>query len=130
MWLILQQTAPDDYVLATGEAHSVREFVQIAFSFVGKQVDWVGSGVNEKGVDADSGRVLVEVDPRYFRPTEVDLLIGNPSKAREKLGWRHKVSFEELIAEMVESDLKLVQQEMPTMTASSQQRAVEPSVPL
>jgi GDPmannose 4,6-dehydratase len=94
MWLILQQDTPDDYVLATGESHSVREFVEKAFSYIGRTIVWHGSGVEEKGVDKSTGQVLVEVDPRYFRPTEVDALLGDPSKARAKLGWRHKTSFD------------------------------------
>ena len=112
MWLILQQPQPDDYVLATGETHSVREFVEKAFSCVGRRIVWRGEGVDEKGYDAASGQTLVEIDPRYFRPTEVDLLIGDPTKARTRLGWRHKVSFDTLVAEMVDSDLKLVQSEI------------------
>src|SRR4030088_143279 len=92
MWLILQQPDPDDYVLATGETRSVREFVEKAFSLVGMEIIWRGSGVDEKGIDPKSGRTLVEVDPRYFRPTEVDLLVGDPAKARKKLGWHHNVS--------------------------------------
>jgi GDPmannose 4,6-dehydratase len=111
MWLIVQQAKPDDYVLATGETHSVREFVEKAFAIVGKQIVWRGHGVEEKGFDAASGRQLVEIDPEYFRPTEVELLIGDPSKARSRLGWRHKISFEQLVAEMVQSDLKLVESE-------------------
>jgi GDPmannose 4,6-dehydratase len=105
MWMMLQQDEPDDYVLATGEKHSVREFVEKAFAIVGKKIVWQGSGVDEKGLDVRSGRVLVEVDPRYFRPTEVDLLLGDPSKARQKLGWKHRTSFEDLVREMVEADL-------------------------
>src|SRR5437016_5745418 len=89
MWLILQQQTPDDYVLATGEAHSVREFVEKAFACVGPQIEWRGSGSEEKGVDARTGRILVEIDPRYFRPTEVDLLLGDPAKARTKLVFWH-----------------------------------------
>jgi GDPmannose 4,6-dehydratase len=111
MWRIVQQPEPDDYVLATGEAHSVREFVELAFHQVGIKLDWRGTGTQEKGVEAASGRVLVEIDPRYFRPAEVDVLIGDPSKARQKLGWHHKVSFEELVAEMVQHDLGLVKQQ-------------------
>ena len=99
---------PDDYVLATGETHSVREFVEKAFAQIGVKIVWQGAGVDEKGIDAESGRVLVEIDPRYFRPTEVDLLIGDPSKARSRLGWQHKVSFDELVGEMVAADLKTV----------------------
>ncbi len=111
MWLILQQDQPDDYVLATGESHSVREFVVQAFARVGKAIEWRGNGVEEKGVDAKTGQVLIEVDPRYFRPTEVDSLVGDPAKARQKLGWRHKTSFSELVSEMVESDLRLLETE-------------------
>jgi len=108
MWRILQQSEPDDYVLATGETHSVREFVEKAFAEIGVRIAWEGAGVEEKGLDARSGRVLVQVDPRYFRPTEVDLLVGDPSKARSKLGWQHKVSFEQLVAEMVAADVRAV----------------------
>ena len=111
MWLILQQPGPDDYVLATGEAHSVREFVDKAFACVGRRLEWQGSGLEEKGVDARDGRTLVEIDPRYFRPTEVDVLLGDPTKARTKLGWHHKLSFEELVREMVETDLAAVKLE-------------------
>ena len=111
MWRILQCSEPDDYVLATGETHSVREFVEKAFAQIGVKIVWQGAGVDEKGIDAESGRVLVEIDPRYFRPTEVDLLIGDPSKARSKLGWQHKVSFEQLVGEMVAADLKTVADE-------------------
>ena len=118
MWLVTQQPDPDDYVLATGETRSVREFVEEAFAQVGKEIVWRGSGVDEKGLDARSGRVLVEIDPRYFRPTEVDLLIGDSTKAREKLGWRHKVSFDALVAEMVQADLELVRQEAGLRDAS------------
>jgi GDPmannose 4,6-dehydratase len=105
MWRILQQGEPDDYVLATGEAHSVRELIECAFSVVGRRVDWRGSGDSETGLDAATGKVVVEIDPRYYRPTEVDFLLGDPSKARQKLGWSHTVTFEQLVTEMVESDL-------------------------
>ena len=111
MWLIVQQPEPDDYVLATGEAHSVREFVEKAFARVGRRIEWKGSGVTERAVEIGTGRVLVEVDPHYFRPTEVDSLVGDPSKARQRLGWCHKVSFEQLIAEMVDADLAEVREE-------------------
>jgi GDPmannose 4,6-dehydratase len=111
MWLMLQQPQPDDYVLATGEAHSVREFVELAFGHVGRKIEWRGKGVDEKGRDAKTGEVLVEVDRRYFRPTEVDLLLGDPTRAREKLGWRHKTTFAELVREMVEADLVEVERE-------------------
>jgi GDPmannose 4,6-dehydratase len=111
MWRILQQPEPDDYVLATGDTHSVREFVELAFAQIGTRIAWKGEGLDEEGFDTASGRILVKVDPRYFRPTEVDLLIGDPSKAREKLGWQHKVSFEELVAEMVAADLAAIARE-------------------
>jgi GDPmannose 4,6-dehydratase len=111
MWMILQQKQPDDYVLATGEKHSVREFAEKAFANIGRRIDWQGAGVEEKGIDARSGEVLIEIDPRYFRPTEVGLLLGDPSKARERLGWRHKTTFEELVTEMVEADLAAVRRE-------------------
>jgi GDPmannose 4,6-dehydratase len=111
MWLIVQQPEPDDYVLATGESHSIREFVEKAFARVGRRIEWQGSGVAERGLDAASGKVLVEIDPRYFRPTEVDSLLGDASKARQKLGWRHKVSFAQLVEEMVDADLKVVRNE-------------------
>ena len=104
MWMMLQQDEPDDYVLATGEKHSVREFVERAFDHVGRTIAWRGSGVDETGIDAKSGQILVEIDPRYFRPTEVDLLLGDPGKARQKLDWRHKTSFADLVKEMVEGD--------------------------
>ncbi len=108
MWKILQHPEPDDFVLATGESHSVREFVEKAFIEIGTRIVWEGQGLDEKGVDAKTSRVLVSVDPRYFRPTEVDLLIGDPSKARSKLGWQHKISFDQLVSEMVAADLKEV----------------------
>ena len=105
MWLMLQQEKPDDYVLATGESHSVREFVEKAFAATGRAIIWSGKGVDEIGRDAASGAVLVRVDPRYFRPTEVDRLLGDSSKARARLGWRHETSFDELVREMVAADL-------------------------
>jgi len=111
MWMIVQQDGPDDYVLATGERHTVREFVEKAFACVNRDIQWRGKGIKEAGIDARSGRVLVEVDPRYFRPTEVDLLLGDPSKAHQRLGWRHKTSFEDMIKEMVAADLVAVGRE-------------------
>ncbi len=111
MWMMLQQDEPDDYVLATGEKHSVREFVERAFDHVGRAIAWRGTGVDETGIDAKSGQILVEIDPRYFRPTEVDLLLGDPGKARQKLGWRHKTSFADLVREMVEGDRSEVRSE-------------------
>jgi GDPmannose 4,6-dehydratase len=108
MYRIVQQDKPDDFVLATGATHSVREFVELAFAETGRRIEWRGKGVDETGVDRSSGQVLVRVDPSYFRPTEVDLLIGDASKAHEKLGWRHKTSFADLVAQMVRSDLALL----------------------
>ncbi len=105
MWRILQQDSPDDYVLATGETHSVREFVELAFKAGGRTVEWSGSGIDERGLDAKTGEVLVKIDPRYFRPTEVDLLLGDPSKAKNVLGWEHTTNFEQLVQEMFDSDL-------------------------
>jgi len=106
---MLQQDAPDDYVLATGEAHSVREFVERAFSHVGITISWRGSGVEETGVEDLTGQALVSIDPRYFRPTEVDLLLGDASKAKRHLGWSHNTQFAELVREMVEADLAALQ---------------------
>ena len=111
MWRILQQDEPDDYVLGTGETHSVREFVELAFAEVGRKVVWEGEGTDEVGRDAASGQVLVQIDPRYFRPTEVDLLWSDPSKAKEKLGWEHTTPFKDLVKEMVASDLQVVADE-------------------
>jgi GDPmannose 4,6-dehydratase len=111
MWMIVQQEEPDDYVLATGESHSVREFVEKAFACIGRTIVWKGTGVEEKGVDRATGKVLVEVDPRYFRPTEVDMLIGDPRKAHNKFGWRHRVTFDELVHEMVNADLTAIRSE-------------------
>ncbi len=105
MWLMLQQEQADDYVLATGETTLVRDFVAKAFSEVGITINWSGTGVDEKGSCAETGKVLVEVDPRYFRPTEVELLIGDPTKAKEKLGWVHETKWEQLCAEMVAADM-------------------------
>jgi GDPmannose 4,6-dehydratase len=111
MWMMLQQDEPDDYVLATGEKHAVREFVERAFDYVGRPIAWRGKGVDETGVDAKTGKILVEIDPRYFRPTEVDLLLGDPRKAHQKLGWRHKTSFADLVGEMVDNDRRQVRLE-------------------
>jgi len=108
MWLMMQQDSPDDYVLATGISHSVREFVESAFARVGRQIEWRGTGVKEEGRDAGSGDILIRIDPRYFRPTEGDLLQGDASKARKVLGWQPKTGFDELVAEMIDADLKVV----------------------
>ena len=111
MWLMLQQDQPDDYVLATGENHSIREFIERAFGEVGRAIEWSGSDLDEVGRDAKTGAELVAIDSRYFRPTEVEQLIGDPTKAYEKLGWRHEVGFEELVREMVAADLEAVKRD-------------------
>lgn len=106
MWLMLQQDKADDFVLATGKTYEVREFVEKAFNEVGIKVEWKGEGIDEKGFNAETGDVLVEVDERYFRPTEVELLIGDPSKAEKELGWKHKYDLQALVSEMVQADIK------------------------
>jgi GDPmannose 4,6-dehydratase len=108
MWLIVQQNQPDDYVLATGETHSVREFVEKAFAHIGRDIVWRGSGVDEKGIDRSSGAILVEVDAPYFRPIEVEILVGDPSKAHSKLGWQHRTGFGQLVRDMVDADLAVM----------------------
>ena len=112
MWLMLQQDEPDDYVLATGTTTPVRDFVQWAFEDVGITLEWQGAGIDEKGIDTATGNVLVEVDPRYFRPTEVELLLGDPTKAKTRLGWEHETSVRDLAREMVQADLKVMQTSM------------------
>ncbi len=111
MWRIVQQETADDYVLATGETHSVREFIELAFAEIGMKIEWKGEGVDEKGIDVKSGRTIVAIDPRYFRLTEVDLLIGDPTKANTKLGWKHTTAFPQLVKEMVAADLATVARE-------------------
>ena len=111
MWRIVQHDVADDWVLATGETHPVREFVELAFAELGRTIEWQGKGVDEIGRDAKTGDVLVKIDPRYFRPTEVDLLIGDPTKAKEKLGWTHTTKFADLVSEMVRADVALVERE-------------------
>lgn len=106
MWLMLQQDEPDDYVLATGEAHTVREFAEAAFKSTGIDIQWTGLGTSEKGMEAKTGRVLIEVSPAYFRPSEVDILLGNPSKAVKKLGWKRRINFNELVNMMVRADME------------------------
>ena len=109
MWLMMQQDTADDYVLATGETTEVRQFVEWAFEDVGIDLEWTGSGIDEKGLCKETGKCLVEVDPRYFRPTEVELLLGDPTKAREKLGWAHETNVRDLAREMVQYDLKVME---------------------
>jgi len=110
-WLMLQQDTPEDYVISTGEQHSVREFIELAGSQLGFSIEWRGNGIDEQGVDRNTGRVLVKVDPRYFRPTEVDTLLGDCSKAKGRLGWKPEISFGTLVQEMVESDLELAKRD-------------------
>lgn len=112
MWLMLQQDKPDDFVIATNETRTVREFVEIAFAHVGIEIVWQGSGVDEVGIDKATGRVVLKVNKRFFRPAEVDVLLGNPAKAEEKLGWERKISFKELVARMVDNDMNLVAKEL------------------
>ena len=111
MWRIVQQQEPDDYILATGETHSVREFVELAFAGVGRKIEWRGKGIDEAGIDFSTGDTVVRIDSRYFRPTEVDLLLGDPSKAHRVLGWKHTVTFPELVSDMVSSDLEVIANE-------------------
>ncbi len=109
MWLILQHDIPEDFVIATGEYHTVREFATLAFREVGIELEWSGEGVEEKGTDKATGKVIVEVDPKYFRPSEVEQLLGDPTKARTLLGWNpRKTSFEELVKIMVHNDMRFV----------------------
>ncbi|MCQ2521703.1 MAG: GDP-mannose 4,6-dehydratase [Lachnospiraceae bacterium] len=112
MWLMLQQDTPDDYVVATGETRTVREFVQIAFEKAGYEIEFKGSGINEVGIDKATGKTLVSVNPKFFRPAEVELLIGNPAKAEEKLGWKREISFDEIVQRMVDNDIKLTEKEI------------------
>jgi GDPmannose 4,6-dehydratase len=105
MWRIVQHDEADDFVLATGETHSVREFVELAFAEIGRVIEWSGAGIDEVGLDPRTGDILVRIDPRYFRPTEVDLLLGDARKAHERLGWKHTTTFRELVQEMVAADL-------------------------
>jgi GDPmannose 4,6-dehydratase len=110
-WMMLQQDRPDDFVIATGEQHSVREFVEAAGAELGMRIEWRGEGVDEQGVDANTGRTVVQVDPRYFRPTEVETLLGDPSKAKARLGWKPEHSFQDLVREMVANDLGIAKRD-------------------
>ena len=112
MWLMLQQDTPDDYVIATNETRTVREFVDIAFKHVGMDIEWSGTGVDEIGTDKASGKVVVKVNPNFFRPAEVDILLGNPEKAEKTLGWKREISFSDLVERMVKNDLALVEKEI------------------
>ena len=128
MWLMLQQEKPDDYVIATGETHSVREFTKLAFKELGIDIIWQGKGEEEVGIDAITNKILVEVDPEYYRPTEVELLIGDSSKARRKLGWEPKVRLEELVRMMVKSDEEEVLKSYPAEKLASSQETEEDSI--
>ena len=112
MWLMLQADAPDDYVVATGETRTVREFVETAFRHLDINIKWEGEGVDEKGIDEATGKVVVRVNPQFFRPAEVELLLGDPAKAEEKLGWKREISFSQLVERMVKNDFDLVSKEM------------------
>jgi GDPmannose 4,6-dehydratase len=120
MWLMLQQDSPGDYVVATGETRSVREFVEKAFKAVGFNVEWEGEGLDEVGREAASGKVLVRIDKRYFRPTEVDFLLGDPTKAKQVLGWQAKIGFDELVQSMVKADLREAQRDHLCKTSGFQ----------
>jgi GDPmannose 4,6-dehydratase len=109
MWLMLQQEKPDDYVVATGETHTVREFVEEACKVLDMEIQWKGKGLNEKGIDKKTGKTIIEIDPMYFRPTEVELLLGDPSKAKRVLGWEAKTKFKDLVKVMIESDLDILE---------------------
>lgn len=111
-WMMLQQEEAEDFVIASGEQHSVREFIEISAKELGLSLQWQGEGIDEKGIDSESGKTIVAIDPRYFRPTEVETLLGDPSKAKEKLGWVAKTSFKELVTEMVREDLKLADRDL------------------
>ncbi|MDR1961146.1 MAG: GDP-mannose 4,6-dehydratase [Gracilibacteraceae bacterium] len=112
MWLMLQQEKPDDYVIATGETRTVREFAEISFRYAGIEIEWAGSGVDETGKDKASGRTVVKVNPRFFRPAEVEVLLGNPAKAEKQLGWKREIKFEQLVEGMVEIDISIVEREL------------------
>ncbi|MDI6619039.1 MAG: GDP-mannose 4,6-dehydratase [Clostridiales bacterium] len=112
MWLMLQQDTPDDYVVASGETHKVREFVELAFKYSGINIEWDGTGLDERGIDKKTGKTVIKVNPKFYRPAEVQLLLGNPEKAKKKLGWERKIGFEELVERMTESDLKNIRREI------------------
>ena len=112
MWLMLQQDKADDYVVASGETHTVREFVELAFGHVGIEIEWKGQGVDEIGVDKATGKTIVSINPKFFRPAEVDVLLGDPAKADKVLGWKREVSFSQLVEGMVKNDLAIVEKEI------------------
>jgi GDPmannose 4,6-dehydratase len=110
-WLILQQETPDDFCIATGIQYSVREFVNFAYAYLGKKVCWEGEGINERGFDSKTNKLIVSVDPKYFRPTEVDNLLGDPKKVKDMLGWEPKITFEEMVEEMMENDINIAKRD-------------------
>ncbi len=112
MWLMLQQETPDDYVIATNETRTVREFVETAFSHIGITIEWKGTGVDEIGIDKATGKTIIKINPQYFRPAEVDVLLGNPAKAEKNLNWKREISFTELVKRMVDHDMELVAKEI------------------
>lgn len=112
MWLMLQQNIPDDYVIATGETHTVREFVELSFKFAGIDIRWTGSGINEKGIDNKTGKVVVKINKKYYRPADVELLLGDPRKAKNNLGWKPEIKFDELVYKMTNSDIEIIKNEM------------------
>jgi GDPmannose 4,6-dehydratase len=111
MWLILQAEQPDDFVLATNETHTIREFIEETFGVLGEEITWKGEGLNETGILKSTGKVVVKIDPRYFRPAEVETLLGDPTKAREKLGWTPRTNFEDLVREMIQEDLRIAERD-------------------
>jgi GDPmannose 4,6-dehydratase len=124
MWLMLQQEKPDDYVIATGETYSVKEFTELTFKELGIDIIWQGKGVEEVGIDASTGKIIVEIDPKYYRPTEVDILIGDASKAREKLGWQPKIKLDELVKIMVKFDEEELLKNCPVEQVAIKQELV------
>jgi GDPmannose 4,6-dehydratase len=107
MWLMLQQDIPDDYVIATGETHTIREFAELAFAYAGIHIQWIGKGIGEMGIDRSSGKPVIKINPNFFRPAEVEFLLGKPAKAERELGWRREISFSDLVACMVENDMSI-----------------------
>tara|TARA_B100000614_G_C14422217_1_gene442427 strand:- start:399 stop:854 length:456 start_codon:yes stop_codon:yes gene_type:complete len=110
-WLMLQQDKPDDFIIATGQQYSVRDFVNFAYEYLGKKIRWEGKGLDEKGYDSETNQLIVSVDPRYFRPSEVDTLLGDPSKAKEKLGWEPKITLKQMVDEMMENDINIAKRD-------------------
>lgn len=125
MWLMLQQDKPEDYVIATGETHKVREFVELAFKYAGIKLEWKGNGVNEIAINKASGKIVLKINPKFYRPSEVELLIGDPTNAKERLNWKLEISYEELIKRMMDADLIKVQEEIKIANVISEAAATE-----